>query len=308
MKTWGRAVATAFCFATVLAAAQVGTAAILGVLRLSGEFDADTWSARLALLSWLAISSIVAGAAAGSRGNGSGTRLSASFAAGLGGALGAGIALYPARTATLPQGDAQLMAGIALAFAAIAGFILAFGLLSARSLGWNLAVTGLLVWGLLAVAVATHPAEVRLGQLDAPGLSPSFVHSFSLWGPPVLAAVLGFLTALVARLRHHHRGAVALSGLAGPATIALAYAIAGPGASDAQKIPWIAALIAVAAGVVASLFVALPPRRTPDSPDDFDGSGPAFPLPPVSELSDTLADRRRPFVDLDDRDPVAPPR
>lgn len=288
--------ATAFLFATVMAAAQVGTASMLGALRMDGDFDADAWTGRLTLLCWFTVTSVIAGAYAGSRASGSGTRLSASFAAGLGGALGASIALYPARAATLPQGDARLMASIALGFAAITGLILAFGLLSARSLGWNVAVTSILVWGLLAVAVAAHATDIRLGQLDTPGLSRSFVHSLSLWGLPAALGVLSLITAVVARFRGHNRAAVAFSGLAGPATIALAYAIAGPGVSDAQKIPWTSALITVAAGLAASLLVALPPRRTPAAADDL-GTGPAFPLP-----ADTITDPRRPFVDLDDRD------
>lgn len=302
--------ASAFWLAMVTAAAQVGAAAMLGVLRLSGPLDDDAWLARLTLLGWFAISATVAGTFAGARGAGSGTRLCAAFAAGLGGGLGAALALYPIRTLNLNHGNAFLMAGIGLGCAAIAGFGLAFGLSTARVLGWNAAVFGVLVWGLLAAAVAAHPAEIRLGQLDA-GLPASFAHSFSLWGLPAIAAVLSLVTAIVARARGHHRAAIAFSGLAGPATIALAYAIAGPGTGDTQKIPWTSALAAVAAGLAASLVVALPSRGTPNEADTYEpvfgDTGTAFPLPPAKSLSDTLSDtladgpRRRPFADLDDR-------
>jgi hypothetical protein len=294
VKSWGQAVASAFWFATITAAAQVGTASILGVLRMDGDLDADTWTGRLTLLCWFAVTSVIAGAYAGSRASGSGTRLAASLAAGLGGALGASIALYPARETRLPQGDAQLLAGIALAFAAIAGFILAFGLLSARALGWNVAATSVLAWGLLALGVAGHADDIRLGQI-------STVDGLTLWGLPAALGVLSLITAIVARVRRHHRAAVAFSGIAGPATIALAYALAGPGDGDPQKIPWTSALVAVITGLAASLLVALPPRGTPNGADDL-GTGPAFPLP-----ADTfIADKHRPFVDLDDRDaPVA---
>lgn len=287
--------ASAFWFATIMAAAQVGVASILGVLRLDGTLDSDTWTAQLTLLCWFTVTAVVAGAYAGSRASGSGTRLSASFAAGAGGALGASVALYPARAVTLPQGDAQLMAGLALGFAAITAFILAFGLLSARSLGWNAALTSVAAWSFIAIGVADGASDIRLGQLSRP-----VVQGLSLWGLPAALGVLSLATALVARARGHHRAAVAFSGLAGPATIALAYAIAGPGASDAQKIPWTSALIAVVAGLAASLFVALPPRRTPTAADEI-GTGPAFPLP-ADTLTDTLADPRRPFADFDDRD------
>lgn len=287
---------SAFWFATVMAAAQVGTASLLGVLRLDGEFDTDTWAARITLLCWFTISSVIAGAYAGSRASGSGTRMSASLAAGIGGALGASVALYPARSATLPQGDALLMVSIAVGFAAIAGFILAFSLLSARSLGWNVTAAAIAGWGLIAVGVINHADSVRLGQLEAAGLS-----GLSLWGLPAAMAVLALVTAIIARTSGHHRAAVAFTGLAGPATIAIAYAIAGPGVSDAQKIPWISALIAVVAGLAASLLVALPPRRTPEA-DTQSWGGEAFPLPKSS--ADTLPDlprRRRSFDDLDDR-------
>lgn len=283
-----------------MAAAQVGAATILGVLRLDGTFaEADAWTAQLTLLCWFAITAIVAGAYAGGRTAGSGTRLSAALAAGVGGALGASLALYPARTAALPQGDGLLMAAIALGFAAIGGFILAFGLLSGRSLGWNASVIGIAMWGLLAVAVVGHPEVVRLGQIDPPRLESSLVEGMRLWGLPALVALLSLITAVIARLRGHHRLAIAFSGLAGPATIALAYAVAGPGASDAQKIPWTSALAAVVAGLAASLAIALPPRRTPAEAVDHATSGPAFPLPAAA--LDLPLPRRTSFADLDDR-------
>jgi hypothetical protein len=286
----------------VMAAAQIGIASIFGVLRLDGQFNADAWSTRITLLGWFTITSVIAGAYASSRASGSGTRMTASFAAGLGGALGASVALYAARAATLPKGDAQLMVGIAIGFAAIAGFILAFGLLSAASLGWNAAATAAVVWAFIAVGVATHADSVTLGRLDTPDLSKSIVHSLTLWGLPVAMAVLALVTAIIARTRGHHRGAVAFTGVAGPATIALAYVIAGPGASDTQKIPWTAAMIAVVAGLAASLLVALPPRRTRDSAD-----GTAAALSTASSTTSTSTEplpelpRRRPFADLDDR-------
>lgn len=288
--------ASAFWFATVMAAAQVGSASIFGVLRLDGDFEADAWATRITLLCWFTISSVIAGAYAGSRASGSGTRMSASFAAGIGGALGASVALYPARAATLPQGDAQLMVGIAVGFAAIAGLIVAFSLLSARSLGWNVTAAAIAVWVLIAVGVINHADSIRLGQLEASGLP-----GLSLSGLPAAMAVLALIIAIIARTSGHHRAAVAFTGLAGPATIALAYAIAGPGTSDAQKIPWISAMIAAAAGLTASLLVALPPRRTPEA-DTQSWGGEPFPLPKSS--TDTFPDlqrRRRSFDDLDDR-------
>lgn len=305
---------SAFWFATVMAAAQVGAATIFGVLALSGTLDDDAWMGRLTLILWFAVSSTAAGAYAGGRGATSGIRMSAAFAAGFGGAAGACVALYPMGKVTLEHGDPRLLAGIALGFAAVTGFILAFAFLAARALAWNAAIVALLVWGLLAADVAGHATDIRLGQLDTPGLSRSFVHGLSLWGLPVMIALLSFVTAVVARARGHHRGAIAFSGLAGAATIGLAYALAGPGSSDAQKIPWTSALAAVAAGLAASVLVALPPRRTPEGAKDAATLSPswsstttpswnssssadsAFPLPETD-----MPRRRQSFADLDDR-------
>jgi hypothetical protein len=269
VKTWGRAVLSAFWFATVMAAAQIGAATIFGALKLDGTLNDDAWLGRLTLVLWFAISSAIAGAYAGGRTATSGIRMSAAFAGGFGGAAGACVVLYPLRTVVIEQGDPRLLAGIALGFAAITSFILAFAFLAARSLAWNAAVVALIVWALIAMAVAGKAGEVRLGQFDTSGMSGSFVTAVRLWGLPAVIALVSFLIALIARARGHHRGAIAVSGMAGSATIALAYVLAGPGSSDSQKSPWISALIGVAAGLVASVVVALPPRRTPTDAFDY---------------------------------------
>jgi hypothetical protein len=284
VKTWGRAVVAAFWIAAVMSAAQVGVASVLGAVRLDAQYaDADRWTAQTAFLAWFALVAVAVGTAAGARSTGLGTRLSAAFAAGIGSALGSGIALFPARHADIPSGDPALLAGIALGIGSVAGIVVAFGMLSARSLSWNAAAYGVLMWLFLAGAVAAEPADVQahLGSLAGPGLPESFVHSFELWGLPVLAAVIGLVVALIARLRGHHRLAIAVSGASGPATVALAYVIVGPGSSDYQKIPWISALIAVATGLAAAVLVALPPKRTESDDPAFTSALPTADNPPL---------------------------
>jgi hypothetical protein len=211
------------------------------------------------------VTSVIAGAFAARRDTGLGVRLFAALSAGLGGALGSSLALFPARHAQLQHGDGATLAGMSIAIAAAAGVILAFVMVGARTLGWSVAATGALIWGFLggAVAVSATDPQARLGRLSAPGLSASFEHGFGLWGLPAITALLTVIVALVARFNGHNRFAIALSGAAGPATVALAYGVAGPGVSDFQKIPWISALVAVAAGLTVSVLVALPPRGTP---------------------------------------------
>jgi len=248
-----------------MGAAQVGVVTVLGVLRLDGEYaDSDAWVAQTTFLAWFAVIAVAVGTAVGARPAGLGIRVSAAVAAGLGGAAGTALALVPARHAHIPNGDPRLQAGLALGIGAAAGLIFAFALLSARALLWNATAYAVLTWGLIAGAAGRSENPPHLGGLAGLGLSPDLVHSSQLWGLPVLAAVLGLLVALAARLRGHHRLAVALSGAAGPATVGLAYVIAGPGSSDVQKLPWIAALGAIVTGLAASVLVAIPPRRQPD--------------------------------------------
>ena len=80
------------------------------------------------------------------------------------------------------------------------------------------------------------------------------------------AAVVGLVVAGVARWRRSGRFGVALAGFGGPAVVAAAYLVAGPGASadrTAQADPYLAALIAVGAGLIASVLIAMPGRRVP---------------------------------------------
>jgi hypothetical protein len=267
-----------------MGAAQVGGATVLGVLRLDADYaEHDVWTAQTVFLAWFALIAVVAGTAVGARSAGLGLRVSASVAATVGSLAGTAIALVPAGHAHIPNGDPRWQAGLALGMGAAVGLVFAFAALSARALAWSAGVYALLTWGLIAGAVgrsADQPA--RLGGLAGLGLSPAAVDDTQLFGLPAIAAVVGVLVALIARLRGHHRLAVALSGAAGPMTVALAYAIAGPGSSDFQKLPWIAALGAVVTGLATSVIVALPPRRkSADSADaDVSGAGTTIPMQP----------------------------
>jgi hypothetical protein len=113
--------------------------------------------------------------------------------------------------------------------------------------------------------LATHQPfpSPRLGVVDAPSLIPD-----SVWtGPRVMigvAAILGLVVAGIARWGGSGRFGMSMAGFAGPALVAAAYLIAGPGTSTdrtAQAEPYVAALIAVAAGLIASVLIAMPGRR-----------------------------------------------
>ncbi len=243
------------------AAAQVGIAVTVRILQLDARFDdVDAWSAQIALLAWFTLAAVMLGTVVSSRNAGLGTRFSAAIAAALGGALGSAVALVPARHADVPLGDPLLLAGIAIGLAAAAGTLLAFVSAHGRALAWNAIVYGIVVWALLGEAT-TGPDPARLGQLSEARLSGPLVHNLGLWGPPAAAGVLALVVAVLARVRGQHRLPIALSGLAGPAMVAIAYLVAGPGSSDYQKIPWVAAMLAAGVGLAVSVVVGLPPRR-----------------------------------------------
>jgi hypothetical protein len=81
--------------------------------------------------------------------------------------------------------------------------------------------------------------------------------------------VLGFAVAMVARWGGAQRPAVAASGMAGPALVAAAYALAHPDLSD---LTFRSSLYAIGAGLLAAILVAIPGRDEPR-----EESGPANP-------------------------------
>jgi len=80
----------------------------------------------------------------------------------------------------------------------------------------------------------------------------------------IMAVLVGIIVAGVARWRGTTRLGAALAGFGGPALLATAYLIAGAGEwGAAQAEPYVAALIATGAGLIASVLVAMPGRRVP---------------------------------------------
>jgi hypothetical protein len=100
---------------------------------------------------------------------------------------------------------------------------------------------------------------VRLGVIDASFLSDSVTQRTALFTMPVLALICGVAVGLAARRRAMSTLAVALSGLAGPALLTLAYLVAGPGSGGEryQVVPYWAAMTASGAGVLGSVLVAV---------------------------------------------------
>jgi hypothetical protein len=264
-------------------AAQLGAGDALGIIRWDGPRDARAWTT---LLTWLAFSyalAVLAGALVGRlavrrhRGADSfGSRLTAALVAALGAGAAVGLAWLPAQSLQPPTNvDAGLVVALTASAGVLVGLILALLALSARPVAVGLQATAAWIW-LVAIGATvaelssdaqTYPAP-RVAMLDAPSVLPA-----SPWTGPrmmiIVAAAVGLVVSGVARWRGSGRLGAALAGFGGPAVVAAAYLVAGPGpAGDpaSQRDPYLAALFAVGAGLVASVLVAMPGRRTAHTP------------------------------------------
>jgi hypothetical protein len=212
--------------------------------------------------------SVLAGAAVGrravrrpSRPDGAVARLIAAVSAGLGAAAAVPMAWLPARAAKPPVNvNPELVVVMTAGAGIVVGVVVALAALSLPAFAGGVRAVVAWTWlaglGSAAVGYATRQPfrSPRLGVVDAPSYVPA-----GWWSGPYLmvgvAALLGLAVAAVARWGGAHRFGVALSGLGGPAVVAAAYLIAGPGSE-----PYYPALIAVGAGLIASTVVALPGR------------------------------------------------
>jgi hypothetical protein len=259
----------------------------LGVLRLTRVIDVtarDQWMAQLAWVAWITMTSAVAGAMAGRRAlpqdAGAGTRIVAAASSALGAAVVVPLTLEPARTAQIDGVRPVFIIAVCAALGVAAGIFAAYAALSRAVARWDLTAVGVGVWVLAIVSVipSLDPSEplpsIRLGVIDASFLSDSVTRRTALFTMPALALICGIAVAVSARRHAMSTVAVALSGLAGPALLTLAYLIAGPGSGDQryQVVPYWAAMTAAGAGVLGSVLVAVV-SRGPGVPAD--GRGPA---------------------------------
>jgi hypothetical protein len=275
---WLRLITQSVLVAAVAVAAQLGAGGVLGILRWEGAHDAGSWST---LLAWIAFSyavAVLAGAMVGRLAvrrrqgrDGFASRVTASLVAAGGAAATIGLAWLPAHGLVPPTNDNPgLVVSLTAGAGVVVGLILSLLALSARPVAVGLQVTAAAVWlvGIASAAIGLstdrpYPAP-RLGLFDAPSLV-----TVSGWAGPramIVGAVLtGVLVSGVARWRGASRLGSALAGLGGPALVAAAYLIAGPGDTTGGPLerPYLAAIYATAAGLVASVLVAMPGRRAP---------------------------------------------
>jgi hypothetical protein len=292
-RTWAKLFGATLGAAAAGGASQLGLAYGLGVLRLTRVVDVtarDQWMAQLAWVAWIAMTSAVIGAMTGRRAipqqGGAGTRLVASVSAALGAAVVVPLTMEPARTAQISGVRPVFIIAVCAGLGATVGIVAAYAALSRAVARWNLTAVGAGVWAIAIVSVlpSLSPSKplpaVRLGVLDPSFLSSSVTQRTALFTMPVMALICGVAVGVAARRRAMSTPAVALSGLAGPALLTMAYLVAGPGSGGQryQVVPYWAAMTAAGAGVLGSVLVAVL-SRGPASRAGGSGPGRTRPTP-----------------------------
>jgi hypothetical protein len=279
VRAWLKLLWNSAAVAAIAVAAQLGVADMLGIIRWQGGEPARTtdWNA---LLTWIGYSfavAVVTGALAGRRAiqrpdrpDGIGSRIVATLLAAVGAGAGIGLAWLSAKDASAPvQVNPALVVAITAVAGVLVGVVISLIALSALPVAAGVRASIAWIWlvaiGCAVAGIVTHkpyPAP-RLGVLDVPSL----VAPSSWTGPRlmiVISAVIALVVAAIARWAGAGRFGIALVGFGGPAVVAAAYLIAGPGEGTdraAQFDPYLTALLATAAGLIASVLIAMPGRR-----------------------------------------------
>lgn len=269
---WFRLIGTSFGGAAVVAIAQVGVVHGLGLIAWNpSPGDDGAWQGLLTWVVFLLATGVLAGAAAARRSirviHGRVLKVTARALASLCAVIGAAVAFpllwLPSRA--VPQTVAANPESAVTAAAAVGigvGLTLAVAALISAPIGVNLAATVSWVWLFALVSTVLSYAHdgtaraLRLGMIDAP----QAVSRADLWFGPFLmigiAGAFGLLVAAAGRWLFAPRLAIALSGFAGPALVAAAYLVGGPGdVADGRLEPFIASLLAVTVGLLASSAV-----------------------------------------------------
>ncbi len=301
--------------AVVAAAAQLAIAQALGIIRWDTAYPAgraDGWNGLLTWIGFIYAFAVLGGAAIGRRAVRRPTkpdtmpaRVAAAFSAGVGASIAVGLAWLPARSAKPPVSvHPELLVAMAAGVAIVVGIVIALVAMSVPPIAGGVRAAAAWIWlvgiGSAIAGYLTHEpyAPPRLGVLDAPSIVP-----VAWWSGPLLmiavAAILGVVIASVARWAEAGRSGIAFSGFAGPAVVAAAYLIAGPGDTNLQTEPYRAALISVGAGLIGSVAVSIPkPRRsaTTAKAGRETQAGP-YPMPEAAPSAGRGTDPNGPLLD-----------
>lgn len=274
-SSWVKLLATTTAAAAVVGAGQLGLAYGLSMVRLDRDLDvtaSDQWTSQLAWVAWIAMTAAAIGAVVGtgfrprwrSQPVGAGGALAVGLASGLGALVVLPLTMQPARSAQVAGVDPVFVIGVCAGLGVAVGIFAAWAAAARAVVRWNIAALTVLVWviGLVAVTPSLLPghtaAPVRLGVLEGDFL-PAVVNDRTPFVTmPLLALFSGLILGLMARGRRMPTSAVALTGLAGPALLTVAYLIAGPGESSGFTFsPYWSAMFAAGAGVLGSVLAVI---------------------------------------------------
>ncbi|PTA44622.1 hypothetical protein [Micromonospora sp. RP3T] len=320
-RGWGGSTAAALGVAAGAGAAQLGFGYGLGIINWAptGTVRVESaWVASLAWATWIAATSVIAGAVCAQRLRGGGDepmgvlpRLGLALAAGVGALVTVLLVAVPARAARVPDTTApQTVAAAYAAAGLVLGVLLATWALHTRAAATNLIATTGWLWLLAVVSVVDGvlsgrgltTAQLGIWQISADSAR-FWIRDYFYWPGALLslgsALVIGVLAARRATRSPRVRVGAAASGAAGPLLVALAYLLAVPrlaGIAAEQLSAHLIAPYAVIAGVGGSILMAALAQRadrrgdteaelsidataTPNDPD------PAAPAGPASQTS-----------------------
>ncbi|HEY0696201.1 MAG TPA: hypothetical protein VGD43_00145, partial [Micromonospora sp.] len=159
----------------------------------------------------------------------------------------------------------MLSAGVGAVLGAAVGIVVAVAILIRVELAWNVTAVTAVGWLLALLSVLPSlgpddpPPAVRLGVVDPAWLSPGTAQQLAVVTMPLFCLALGAGTGALARWLGRPTVVAALTGVPGPAMLALAYLFAGPGnsADRYQAAPYWGALLAVCSGALGSVLAAV---------------------------------------------------
>ncbi|BEL09961.1 hypothetical protein Q0Z83_081520 [Actinoplanes sichuanensis] len=299
-RSWLKLLAATTMAAAVVGAGQLGIAYGLGMVRLDQTLELtqrDQWTAQLAWVAWITMTAAAIGAvvATGLRPRWSARPVSAGGALGMGLAAGLGalavlpLTMQPARAAQIAGVQPVLVIGICAGLGAATGIFAGYAAAARAVARWSVATLTVAVWSvaLISLAPSLLPGRTqdaaRLGVLEGDLIPGAVVEHTQFATMPVIALLAGLIVGWVARGRKMPTITVALSGLAGPALLTVAYLIAGPAAAGGFRLdPYWGAMTAAGAGVLGSVLAAII-RSTPE---------PARAPEPETPVADTPTDAK----------------
>jgi hypothetical protein len=306
VRGWGGSIATAIGVAAGVGAAQLGLGYGLGIIAWLPSADGTreaVWVASLAWSTWIAATSVVAGAIVADRLSAEPTtadgpasplatalwRLALAVAAAVGALVTVALVAVPARAAE--RADTFSPQTIAAGYAVIGvlvGLLVSIGALSSRAVATNVIATVGWLWLLAVVAVIDGVVDGRglataqLGVWQFTDNSEGYWFR-NLYLPGVAlslgsALIIGALAGLPAARRGDGRVGIAVSGAVGPLLVAAAYFLAAPrlvGVRAEQLSAYLVAPYAVIAGLAGSVLITAVRARAagPGSGGEVDRGG-----------------------------------